>query len=91
MENEGSLSVTLTDTVEKDGIEILISDTGKGISKDDLTHIFDPYFTTKASGTGLGLAIVHNIIEAHNGKIKVESLLGHGTTVTVLLPNPHFS
>lgn len=86
MENEGSLSVTLTDTVEKDGIEILISDTGKGISKDDLTHIFDPYFTTKASGTGLGLAIVHNIIEAHNGKIKVESLLGHGTTVTVLLP-----
>jgi two-component system sensor histidine kinase HydH len=87
MENEGNLSVTLIDTVEKDGIEILISDTGKGISKDDLTHIFDPYFTTKASGTGLGLAIVHNIIEAHNGKIKVESLLGHGTTVTVLLPN----
>lgn len=86
MENEGNLSVTLIDTVEKDGIEILISDTGKGISKDDLTHIFDPYFTTKASGTGLGLAIVHNIIEAHNGKIKVESLLGHGTTVTVLLP-----
>jgi len=86
MENEGNLSVTLIDTVEKDGIEILILDTGKGISKDDLTHIFDPYFTTKASGTGLGLAIVHNIIEAHNGKIKVESLLGHGTTVTVLLP-----
>ena len=87
MENEGSLSVTLTDTVEKDGIEIRVSDTGKGISKDDLAHIFDPYFTTKASGTGLGLAIAHNIIEAHNGKIKVESLLGHGTTVTVLLPN----
>ncbi len=91
MENEGSLSVTLTDTVEKDGIEIRVSDTGTGISKDDLAHIFDPYFTTKVSGTGLGLAIVHNIIEAHNGKIKVESLLGQGTDVTVLLPNPHFS
>ena len=86
MENEGSLSVTLTNTVEKDGIEIRVSDTGTGISKDDLAHIFDPYFTTKASGTGLGLAIVHNIIEAHNGKIKVESLLGQGTTVTVMLP-----
>ena len=71
MENEGSLSVKLTNTVEKEGIEIRVSDTGTGISKDDLAHIFDPYFTTKASGTGLGLAIVHNIIEAHNGKIKV--------------------
>lgn len=87
MENEGSLSITLADTVQKDGIEIRISDTGKGISKDDLAHIFDPYFTTKVSGTGLGLAIVHNILEAHNGKIKVESQLDQGTTVTVLLPN----
>jgi two-component system sensor histidine kinase HydH len=86
MENEGSLSVTLTNTLEKDGIEIRVSDTGTGISKDELAHIFDPYFTTKASGTGLGLAIVHNIIEAHNGKIKVESLLGQGTNVTVILP-----
>jgi two-component system sensor histidine kinase HydH len=86
MENEGSLSVTLTNTLKKDGIEIRVSDTGTGISKDDLAHIFDPYFTTKASGTGLGLAIVHNIIEAHKGKIKVESILGQGTTVTVILP-----
>jgi two-component system sensor histidine kinase HydH len=87
MENEGILSVTLKNTLENDGIEIRVSDTGKGISKDDLAHIFDPYFTTKASGTGLGLAIVHNIIEAHNGKIKVESRLGQGTTVTILLYN----
>ncbi|MBW2575270.1 MAG: hypothetical protein JRC88_07260, partial [Deltaproteobacteria bacterium] len=49
-------------------------------------HIFDPYFTTKASGTGLGLAIVHNIIEVHNGEIKVDSMLSQGTTITILLP-----
>jgi len=86
MKNGGSLSVWLLKNEEKDGIEIRIRDTGTGISEEDLTHIFDPYFTTKASGTGLGLAIVHNIIEAHEGEIKVDSVLGQGTTTTILLP-----
>ena len=54
--------------------------------KKDLVHVFDPYFTTKQSGTGLGLAIVHNIIEAHNGEVRVESETGKGTTVTIILP-----
>ena len=73
--------------MKKDGIEIRVSDTGTGISENDLAHIFDPYFTTKASGTGLGLAIVHNIVEAHGGEIKVKSRLGQGTTAIILLPN----
>ena len=51
----------------------------------NLSHIFDPYFTTKASGTGLGLAIVHNIMEAHGGEITIESRLGQGTEVTIFL------
>ena len=86
MKNGGSLNVWLLKNEEKDGIKIRVQDTGTGISEDDLTHIFDPYFTTKASGTGLGLAIAHNIIEAHGGEIKVDSRLGQGTMVTILLP-----
>jgi len=87
MGNEGTMTVTLEKNMKKDSIEIRVSDTGTGISENDLAHIFDPYFTTKASGTGLGLAIVHNIVEAHGGEIKVKSRLGQGTTAIILLPN----
>jgi len=66
--------------------KVVISDSGAGIKKEDLVHIFDPYFTTKQSGTGLGLAIVHRIIEAHKGEVRVESEPGKGTTVTIVLP-----
>ncbi len=66
---------------------ITVSDTGRGIHQKDLSHIYDPYFTTKSSGTGLGLAIVHRIIEAHNGHIRITSEEGKGTTVTILLPS----
>jgi len=86
VKNGGNLFIMLLKNEEKKRVEIRVSDTGTGISEDDLTHMFDPYFTTKASGTGLGLAIVHNIIDAHEGEIKVESRLGQGTTVTILLP-----
>jgi two-component system sensor histidine kinase HydH len=83
MDNGGNLTVTLAKNSKKNGIEIKVSDTGTGITEDDLSHIFDPYFTTKASGTGLGLAIVYNIMEAHGGEITIESHLGQGTEVTI--------
>jgi two-component system sensor histidine kinase HydH len=86
MNNGGSLIVVLAKNSIKNGIEIKVADTGTGISEGDLSHIFDPYFTTKASGTGLGLAIVHNIMEAHGGEIAIESRLGQGTGVTIFLP-----
>lgn len=86
MNNGGSLTVMLAKNPKKNGIEIKVADTGTGISEGDLSHIFDPYFTTKASGTGLGLAIVHNIMEAHGGEIAIESRLGQGTGVTIFLP-----
>jgi two-component system, NtrC family, sensor histidine kinase HydH len=86
MENNGTLYVRLTEDKKNNMAKVEISDTGKGIIKEDLTHIFDPYFTTKQSGTGLGLAIVHKIIESHKGDIRVESERGAGTTVTILLP-----
>jgi len=67
-------------------VQIEIRDNGTGIASGDLGRIFDPYFTTKPSGTGLGLAIVQKIVEAHGGEIKVVSLPGQGTTVSILLP-----
>ncbi len=86
MEHGGSLSVELSRDDNSPVIKIAVSDTGVGIKKEDLVHIFDPYFTTKQSGTGLGLAIVHKIIESHKGEVRVESERGKGTTVKVLLP-----
>ncbi len=67
-------------------IQVGISDTGTGIKKEVVHKIFDPFFTTKQEGTGLGLAIVSRIIEAHNGKIYVESMEDRGTTFYINLP-----
>ena len=82
----GTLSVSLLAEQGSPWVKIMVSDTGMGIRKEDLEHVFDPYFTTKQTGTGLGLAIVHKIIEAHGGEVRVESEIGRGTTVSVLLP-----
>lgn len=86
MENGGTLSVVLRPDEDPGRVKIAISDTGAGIKKEDLVHVFDPYFTTKPSGTGLGLAIVHKIIESHRGEVRVESEPGRGTTVSITLP-----
>jgi two-component system sensor histidine kinase HydH len=87
MEDGGAISVSLSENKDSEGIKIVISDTGKGIDKKDLDHIFDPYFTTKQSGTGLGLAIVHKIISSHRGEVKVNSEPDRGTVVTIYLPH----
>lgn len=63
-----------------------ISDTGSGISEENLKHIFEPLFTTKTKGTGLGLAICQEIVRAHGGNIDVRSSLGKGTTFIVNIP-----
>ncbi|CAN5428165.1 ATP-binding protein [soil metagenome] len=63
-----------------------IADTGNGIPPENLSNIFEPYFSTKETGTGLGLAIVHKIVDIHNGSIEVESKVGDGTRFTVKLP-----
>lgn len=86
MEDGGVLSVALSREDDTQKVRITVSDTGAGIKKEDMVHIFDPYFTTKQSGTGLGLAIVHKIIESHKGEVKIESEFGKGTTVTITLP-----
>ncbi len=68
------------------GVEVQISDTGKGISRDDIERIFDPFFTTKVYGPGLGLTLALKIIHAHRGTVTVESKPGQGTSFTVRLP-----
>jgi len=67
-------------------VDITISDTGCGIAPEEMDRIFTPYFTTKSKGSGLGLAIAQKIIEDHHGLLKIESLPGQGTTMTVSLP-----
>ncbi len=67
-------------------VRISVRDEGNGISKELLDKIFDPYFTTKPTGNGIGLTSVHSIISKHNGKIKVESEEGKGTTFIITLP-----
>ena len=72
----------------QDGTNIIveISDTGPGIPEENIRKIFDPFFTTKPSGTGLGLAISNRIIEAHKGRIEVQSVLNYGSTFKIILP-----
>ena len=71
----------------KDYIEIRIADTGQGIPKENLSRIFEPFYTTKGKhGTGLGLAVIWRIIDNHNGTISVESEPGTGTTFIIRLP-----
>jgi signal transduction histidine kinase len=79
-------------TANGDGVKVLVSDTGAGISQEHLRRIYDPFFTTKTvprdgkRGTGLGLAVSYGIIQEHAGKISVASRVGTGTTFTLEFP-----
>jgi len=84
MSNGGKLTIT---SRESDGnVEIAFADAGIGMTKEIMEKIWTPFFTTKARGMGLGLAICKRMIEAHGGKISVESTVGKGTTFTVTIP-----
>jgi signal transduction histidine kinase len=83
MPHGGTLSVR---TTNETNCVITITDSGTGISKEDMPHIFDPFFSKKDQGTGLGLAITHEIIKNHNGKILVESNADEGTMFIITLP-----
>jgi two-component system nitrogen regulation sensor histidine kinase NtrY len=69
-----------------DRIEISVSDTGSGLTRDECGRLFTPYYTTKQHGTGLGLAIVQSVVSDHGGKISVESTKEKGTTFRIELP-----
>jgi two-component system NtrC family sensor kinase len=87
IEEHGEIIIRTTNP-DEDSIRLDISDNGLGIAPEDMSHIFEPFFSTKrdASGIGLGLAIVHGIIENHKGKITVDSEIGKGTTISIIFP-----
>jgi signal transduction histidine kinase len=68
-------------------VEIRVADNGSGIAREDIPHIFEPFFSTKGQkGTGLGLSVIWGIIDNHNGTINVESELNRGTTFRIRIP-----
>jgi signal transduction histidine kinase len=82
----GSLTVTTLVRPEEGEVEVSISDTGSGISEENLQNVFKPFFTTKHTGTGLGLAISKNIIEKHKGRLVAESKVASGSHFRIILP-----
>ena len=82
----GGGDLTVSTESRNDHVIILVSDTGNGIPQDSIEKIYEPFFTTKDKGTGLGLAIVFNIIQKHNGTIRIESEEDRGTVFTIRLP-----
>jgi len=86
---EGGLcrvKVAMPNPIENSMVEIIIQNTGPVIPETDLSHIFDPFFSTKPQGSGLGLAIAQRIMTNHEGTIDISSSVGKGTTVTLRLP-----
>jgi signal transduction histidine kinase len=92
MPRGGRLRIEVKDNPQTHMAEIRVTDTGVGIPPEQLRIIFEPFFTTKEpdenghGGTGLGLSVCRQIIEQHNGRIRVESVVGKGSTFTVKLP-----
>ena len=86
MNGKGELILTSRLTPQ-DELVLSCQDTGPGIRADVLPRIFDPFFTTKDTGTGLGLPVSFRIVEAHGGRLEVESREGFGTTFRIILPS----
>jgi signal transduction histidine kinase len=93
MPGGGRLIVRLAHDESGGLVDLMVRDTGCGMTPDVMRRIFDPHFTTKAGpdetgkgGTGLGLTACREIVEAHRGRIRVESAPGKGTAITIRLP-----
>ncbi len=97
-QNVGSVCSLCHQQVKGDWIELMVSDTGSGMSLDTLEHIFEPFFTTKevGQGTGMGMSVLHGIITAHGGHVLVKTEVGKGSSFCLLFPpvtdeTPHVS
>lgn len=83
-------TIRVSSQAAQDGIHIYIADNGVGMSAATLSHVFEPFYTTRpvGEGTGLGLSSAHNIVHAHSGQITLESTLGEGTRLSLFFPRP---
>ena len=93
MAGGGTLLIRLAHDAESNMVDLTVRDTGSGIPRDQLPKIFDRHFTTKAGpdatgkgGTGVGLSSCRDIVESHQGRIRVESTVGKGTAMIIRLP-----
>jgi len=96
MPHGGRVVIKLAHDTEADMVDLVVRDNGCGMTPDVLHRIFDPFFSTKAGpdasgkgGTGLGLSMCREILEAHHGRLRVESTPGKGTAFTLKLPVAH--
>ena len=76
----------IEDKITQNWVQIAIQDSGTGIKAEDMPYLFEPFYTKSSERTGLGLSIVLGLVELHNGKIKIDSQEGKGTTVKIHLP-----
>ena len=82
----GTLSVVAENSADR-MVTVTFSDTGEGMSDEDLSTVFEPFFTTKPHGVGMGLAVVHRIVTSHCGTVLIDSTPGKGTSVRVTFPS----
>ena len=80
--------MTFTSGRDNDMVLVRISDSGEGISPEIIDKIFQPFYSTKPKGSGLGLTLVKEIVEAHRGRVLVESEPGKGSVFSIRLPLP---
>ena len=80
----GETTIHIDDADER--VIVTVTDSGAGMSEDQLAHVLEPFRSSKRDGTGLGLKIAHRLVQAHGGRLEIESVLGSGTTVRVVLP-----
>jgi signal transduction histidine kinase len=78
--------ITITAAHRDDGVEVTVSDTGAGMTPEELVRIWEPFYTGRPEGTGLGLTLVRSVVEAHGGTVTASSTLGEGSRFTVTLP-----
>ena len=87
MASGGEIRIETSSAVAPAGwVQLVIDDTGPGISPEELSKVFDPFYTTKKTGTGLGLSVSYGIIQDHHGTVDVQSVPGRGTTFVLAFP-----
>ena len=86
MNNNGMLYISTHYLAAEQQVTVAITDSGPGISEENLAKLFDPFFTTKDTGTGLGLSVAHHLMAVWGASIAVKSAVGAGSTFTLIFP-----